>query len=536
MSVARNIFVRCSCLAAWLLIAAGLSAAQTPALTRLEVTIILAEDGSAIVIEDAQSTTVLAPYERRIPVRFQSLLGRRTLLVDVLEVKDSTGRPLPYHVRHAGDYLVIEAPSAPQELKLVYSIRNAVRFSERRDDEFAWLVKPPEASVGTTAVRVLLPAVLDGHFTAHAVWRMDAESPESAPLLPGLNLPVEVGQAEITIAAPRPLPFGSTLVVDVLASPGFFKPPGRLTRMFWFVQNNPIVFLPVFALAVMLVLRRLRGGNIDPGRVIAPMYEPPEGLTPAECGTLVADTLEPSGVTATLVDLAGRGYVQIEDVLPQPESTAHQHDFKFTLLKPRAEWDGLAAHEQTMLLHTFYGGHWTLLSSLRLRFPDIVPIMRSEVISSLVQKGMYRFDPEQAQPWRQVGLGVTAALLIGLQRLAGVEVFATPLLAALMIALAALIVYWLGRDLSAKTARGMKAYISLLGLREFISKVEAERTAQLGAGAFDKLLPYAMALGVEHQLARAFEGIAATAPSWYSWSEADILSPLALGQRMNRWL
>ena len=95
-----------------------------------------------------------------------------------------------------------------------------------------------------------------------------------------------------------------------------------------------------------------------------------------------------------------------------------------------------------------------------------------------------------------------------------------------------MIVYWLGRNLTAKTQRGMKAYVALLGLREFISKVEAERTAQLGAGAFDKLLPYAMALGIEHQLARAFEGIATAMPGWYPGAEG-LFSPFALGQRMN---
>ena len=74
---------------------------------------------------------------------------------------------------------------------------------------------------------------------------------------------------------------------------------------------------------------------------------------------------------------------------------------------------------QTMLLHTFYGGHWTLLSSLRLRFPDIVPDHAQRDHCGAGAKGMYAFDPEQAQPWRQVGVVVTAVVLFGLQRFAG---------------------------------------------------------------------------------------------------------------------
>ena len=41
-------------------------------------------------------------------------------------------------------------------------------------------------------------------------------------------------------------------------------------------------------------------------------YEPPDNLTPAECGTLVDNSVDMRDITATLVDLAVKGYLTIE--------------------------------------------------------------------------------------------------------------------------------------------------------------------------------------------------------------------------------
>ena len=46
---------------------------------------------------------------------------------------------------------------------------------------------------------------------------------------------------------------------------------------------------------------------------VAPMYEPPPGMSPAEAGTLIDDTIHPRDITSTMVDLAVRGYIKIEE-------------------------------------------------------------------------------------------------------------------------------------------------------------------------------------------------------------------------------
>ena len=74
------------------------------------------------------------------------------------------------------------------------------------------------------------------------------------------------------------------------------------------------MFLPFWTLAVMFTLWWYKGRDPDPGVSVAPMYEPPAGMSPAETGTLLEDAVHPRDITCTLVDLAVRGFVKIEEV------------------------------------------------------------------------------------------------------------------------------------------------------------------------------------------------------------------------------
>ena len=88
----------------------------------------------------------------------------------------------------------------------------------------------------------------------------------------------------------------------------------------------------------MLYLKLTRGREPARGS-IAVQYEPPDKLTPGECGTLVDDEAAMRDITATLVDLAVKGYMTIEQ---KDESKMlglmHDKSYTFHLKKPPAEW------------------------------------------------------------------------------------------------------------------------------------------------------------------------------------------------------
>ena len=103
------------------------------------------------------------------------------------------------------------------------------------------------------------------------------------------------------------------LTIDIYIPQGVLKPPSALTKLGWFLGSNPILFLPLLTLAVMFALWYSVGRDPDPGVSVAPQYEPPKGMSPAEAGTLLDDTIHPRDITSTIVDLAVRGYIKIEE-------------------------------------------------------------------------------------------------------------------------------------------------------------------------------------------------------------------------------
>ncbi len=126
----------------------------------------------------------------------------------------------------------------------------------------------------------------------------------------------------------------------------------------------------------MFTLWWYKGRDPDPGLSVAPMYEPPAGMTPAEAGTLLDDTIHPRDITSTLVDLAVRGFVKIEEV-DDKGLVFHHKDYIFHLLKPRDEWGRLVPHERVMLENVFGNNYETRLSSLKNRFYLALPAIQA---------------------------------------------------------------------------------------------------------------------------------------------------------------
>src|SRR5207302_8622325 len=78
------------------------------------------------------------------------------------------------------------------------------------------------------------------------------------------------------------------------------------------------------------------------------------------------------------------------------------------------------------------------------------------------------------------------------------------------------VIWWLfARVMTAKTVKGARTHIAVLGFQEFMNRVDTERLKVMPPTTFEKFLPYAMALGVEHHWAQAFAGIVKDPPSWY---------------------
>ena len=69
-----------------------------------------------------------------------------------------------------------------------------------------------------------------------------------------------------------------------------------------------------------------------------------------------------------------------------------------------------------------------------------------------------------------------------------------------------------------------------------MNRVDADRLKRMPPDTFEKYLPYAMALGVEHHWAQAFAGIVQNPPSWYvSPNGMTGFNPVFFSSSMQTW-
>ncbi len=99
---------------------------------------------------------------------------------------------------------------------------------------------------------------------------------------------MEMLGSNVDVRTARPLAFHEGLTVVVGWDKGFVHVPDSPEKVAQFLESNWPLFAPVLAFLLMFWLWYTRGRDPQVG-AIAVQYEPPDGLTPGEVGTLVDD-------------------------------------------------------------------------------------------------------------------------------------------------------------------------------------------------------------------------------------------------------
>jgi uncharacterized membrane protein YgcG len=518
--------MRWGCLLAALLLLAAPCFARSWKIARFDARYTVADDG-AVLIEEEIHPSFQGSYNgilREIPVEYPGPDGTAyKLFLKVDSVTGEDGQKIRFEQSSrnertsTGDvheFLVLKifAGGADTEttVHIAYRAANAVRFFKDHD-EFYWNVTGNDwkVPIDEASAFVSLPSAAAGQFKAQAfTGAFGARGKDAAASVDGSN---------ITFETADPLPPRSGLTVDIYIPKGILKQPSWFTRYFlWFIGGNPAALLPVWAFAVMFALWWWKGREPDPGMSVAPVYEPPKGLTPAEAGTLLADAIESRDITSTLIDLAVKGYLKIIEHDDKILFLTHK-EYILRLLKPRSDWQNLVPHEVEVLNNIFpeVTAQETTLSSLKNRFYIALPSIRQEIMDSLKAKDLYSVDPDSAHGLALVGVLVIALPFVWLQMTGAIRLGNSPAVLIAGIVLSVLIVFLFGRRLAAKTIRGARTRIECLGFKEFMTRVDGDRIKRMPPDTFEKFLPYAMAFGVEQHWARAFEGLITQPPSWY---------------------
>jgi len=283
----------------------------------------------------------------------------------------------------------------------------------------------------------------------------------------------------------------------------------------WWLGDNWPLALPFLTLAGVLLIWRRSGRDPGGRATVKPEYAPPEGMLPAAGGALVTERAEPRDVVATLVDLARRGYLRIEEVEPD----FGESDFIFHRLKEIPGDPGLTPME-LRVLRGLFGGDWSLptrrLSEVKRDYDNIFPPVRDEIYRMMVRQGLFPSSPEQVRTlWLVAGMIIVgAAPLIAVS---GRDWLGTaPISLGIGLGASGLIVLGFSPLMPRKTWRGAQAVARVRGFREFLERTSKDELGRLPPDTMHKWLAWAIALGVSERWIHSFDGLTVSEPPWYT--------------------
>lgn len=451
---------------------------------------------------------------RRIPVRYRRpYLPDTRMVIDVESVTDENGLPWTWRESASGDSLEIRigdpqvTVSGEREYRIRYRVGRGLLYFEDHD-ELYWNATGNDwpVPIEAASASVELPSGTTASVARNACFA----GPTGSTLA---DCSERNEGSALRFSAARALPPGSGLTVVVGLPKGFLPEPSSLRRLLEraFDFLSLWLLLPVFAFG--LLWRQWRAHGRDPGAADAlPVrYEPPVGLTPAEVGTVVDESADTLDLTATILDLAVRGLLRIEEIEGSGFLFLSSRDYR--LHRTGTSDAGLKEHERLLLAAVFASGPSVLLSDLKNKFYESIPGIKRALYKELSGEAAYfPTSPDRVRNnYRLAGVAVAALGLVALWA------EQSPLAIGCPVAAGAIVLAFSGA-MPRRTQKGRRACDDILGFREFVKRVDQDRLERTGgktADRFEKILPYAVVLGVADRWATVFADIYLQPPGWY---------------------
>ena len=265
---------------------------------------------------------------------------------------------------------------------------------------------------------------------------------------------------------------------------------------------------------------------------VAVQFAPPDGLRPGQMGTLLDEQANVVDVTATIVDLAVRGHLRIEE---QPRKGFFRSRDWLLVKLPDGRGE-LVEYERLLYSGLFQSGDQVLISSLKKKFAARLAKVQSALYTSVTSEGWFRGPPDKVRGrWQAAGF-VLAIAGGWLTFLLGRRLHWAPV--GIAVTVLGVLLWLLARRMPARTAKGSAMLAQARGFREYIRTAEAEQLRfEEGADIFSRYLPFAIVFGEAERWVRVFGPLAATAattgassPVWYTgpngWSSDNFADSL----------
>lgn len=262
---------------------------------------------------------------------------------------------------------------------------------------------------------------------------------------------------------------------------------------------------------------RSKGRDQKMPATIIPLYHPPEDVRPYLFGSLYDEKVDAKDITGSIIDLAYRGYIKIEEL-------KKGSNYKLYKLEGKKGDPGLNDTEESLIDGLFGGKDEVETKKIGPKFYAKYQLLRKDIYQEMVDRKYFPRSPETTRNTYK-GCGIILAifggvlswlvLAIGLSLLGVPGPFTLPAV-LLVLGLGFLIA---GDHMPAKTEIGSKVYAEILGFKMYLYTAERYRLQNLKPEEFERYLSFAIVLGIEKQWADKFKDIYKQQPDWYVGSD-----------------
>jgi len=432
---------------------------------------------------------------------------------DLISVTDENGNQLQYQESHSIGQIEVKIGNPnimvqePKTYIVKYEISNGLDLSGEDHDQIYWNVISSEWEVPIlkAEAKLTLPSTLTiQDQIGTECYAGFAESTEE-------DCTYQVSEInKINFWTNEQLNPYEGVTILVSFPKGLVAQPSKLI---WIIKDYwPAIMVPIVFI-ISFMLWRKHGKDKKVGTIV-PEYEPPQNISPIEASILIDNRVDVSDISAIMIDLAIRGFINIEETESKVLGIFNSKEYTLHRINRNNE-PSLKRFERTLLSSIFGTEYLKKLSDLKNKFYAEIPRLTEEIFASAMEQKLFVKAPHKQQ-FKYALIGFLF-LFFGIPSLAILSSSRSGLTLALSLVISGILIIIFGLYMPKKTDGGHELYKHLLGLKMYIETAEKDRIQfHEKEKYFERLLPYAMIFRQTDHWAKQFEDIYKMPPSWYS--------------------
>ncbi len=465
---------------------------------------------------------------RNIPVKYKDRGGNYHLQLDNISVGNENNQAVPFTTSRDGNNLSIKIGdpdvyvSGIKTYVISYETDRAINFFTDHD-ELYWNAVGSEWSVTINKASSSIRTPISSD-------QVNAVCYTGAPGSTDKNCTITKSGNTVTYSTEKIEP-GNGLTIVAGLPKGNVRELTTPEKIWQAISDNWILALPMFVFGLMFWVWKKYGKNPKAKTTITAQYESPDKLTPLAAGTLVDYTTHNQDISAEIIYLATLGYIHINRIETTKLLMFKGHDYELKKLKEPGEQ--LTKADQILLKALFEKNEIVTLSDLKknVSFGKELQKIKKETVQELIDK---KYLPRN--PWTITVICAVIGIFGGIWSAVFFGAFFGPF-GGIAAGLSGAIIAGFGLLMPTRTVKGAETRALILGLKEYMNVAEKDRmkfhnAPEKNPQLFEKLLPFALALGVDKAWSKQFEGIYNTHPSWYSDSSGTAFNAYFLSSSL----